>query len=78
MPNEIPAVFSKMDNSLEVCNWLVKHPHILQLANKMLAASSLPLTEMPLTGSSNESSSSDTTIYANSTGNKIYIILKIP
>jgi hypothetical protein len=63
-----------MNNSLEVCNWLVKHPHILQLANKMLAASSLPLIE---TGSSNESSSSDTTVYANSTANKVYIILKI-
>ena len=60
-----------MDNSLEVCNWLVKHPHILQLANKMLAASSLPLTE---TGSSNESSSSDT-IYVNSTGNKVHVYI---
>ena len=69
--NEISAVFNGMDNSLEVCNWLVKHPHILQLANKMLAASSLPLTE---TGSSNESSSSDT-IYANSTGNKVHVYI---
>ena len=64
-----------MNNSLEVCNWLVNHPHILQLANKMLAASSLPLAE---TGSFNESLSSDTTVYTNSTDNKvcIYCIIK--
>ena len=31
--SQILGAFSKMDNVLEICNWLTKHPHILQLAN---------------------------------------------
>jgi hypothetical protein len=53
-----------MDNILEICNWLIKHPHILQLANQMFAASSLPLAQV---NSFNESSSSDIFTSANST-----------
>ncbi|CAG8554960.1 21969_t:CDS:2 [Gigaspora rosea] len=30
---QIPLEFDQMDNVLEVCNWLIKHPHILRLAN---------------------------------------------
>ncbi|PKY60338.1 hypothetical protein RhiirA4_483927 [Rhizophagus irregularis] len=34
----LPASFTEMSNILEVCNWLVKRPHILELANQMLTA----------------------------------------
>ena|GEM_PF-4538464 len=33
-----PPQFEEMTNQLQVCNWLVKHPNILRLANEMLAA----------------------------------------
>jgi len=35
----LPASFAEMSNMLDICNWLVKQPHILELANQMLAAS---------------------------------------
>ncbi|CAG8733782.1 15532_t:CDS:2, partial [Dentiscutata erythropus] len=38
--SQIPAEFNEMNNILEICNWLVKHPSILQLANQMYMASS--------------------------------------
>ncbi|POG69095.1 hypothetical protein GLOIN_2v1480316 [Rhizophagus irregularis DAOM 181602=DAOM 197198] len=34
----LPASFTEMSNILYVCNWLVKRPHILELANQMLTA----------------------------------------
>jgi len=62
-----------MDNVLEICNWLLKHPRILQFANQMFAASSLSLAQV---NSFDESSSSDILISANSIDNKvIYIII---
>ncbi|CAG8816540.1 1831_t:CDS:2, partial [Dentiscutata erythropus] len=41
--SQIPAEFDRMNNILEICNWLVKHPSILQLANQMYTASSLSM-----------------------------------
>ena len=61
--NQTPTAFNKMDNILEICNWLIKHPHILQLVNQLFATSSLPLAQV---NSFNESSSSDIFTSANS------------
>ncbi|CAG8796087.1 4255_t:CDS:2, partial [Gigaspora rosea] len=36
--SQIPAEFDGMNNILEICNWLVKHPSILQLANQIYTA----------------------------------------
>ncbi|KAF0476747.1 hypothetical protein F8M41_024331 [Gigaspora margarita] len=38
--SQILAEFGRMNNILEICNWLVKNPSILQLANQMYTASS--------------------------------------
>ena len=61
--NQTPTAFNKMDNILEICNWLIKHPHILQLVNQLFATSSLPLAQV---NSFNESSSSNIFTLANS------------
>ena len=58
-----------MDSILEICNWLVKHPRILQLANQIYSALSLPLSHADLF---NESICSDNSIKS-STGSKIFI-----
>ena len=58
-----------MDSILEICNWLVKHPRILQLANQMYSASSSPLSRAD---SFNESICSDNSIKS-STDNKVFI-----
>ncbi|CAG8829993.1 20986_t:CDS:2, partial [Cetraspora pellucida] len=42
--DQIPATFNNMNDVLEVCNWLIKHPHILKLASQMHIASLLPVT----------------------------------
>ncbi|EXX55535.1 hypothetical protein RirG_224740 [Rhizophagus irregularis DAOM 197198w] len=34
----LPASLSEMSNLLDICNWLVKRPQILELANQMVAA----------------------------------------
>ncbi|CAG8736040.1 13695_t:CDS:2, partial [Cetraspora pellucida] len=52
--SQIPAEFDRMKNILEICNWLVKHSSILQLANQMYTAS---LTSIKNIGTFNESSS---------------------
>ncbi|RIB28778.1 hypothetical protein C2G38_2157142 [Gigaspora rosea] len=36
--SQILAEFDGMNNILEICNWLVKHPSILQLANQIYTA----------------------------------------
>ncbi|GET03712.1 hypothetical protein GLOIN_2v1479627 [Rhizophagus clarus] len=47
---EIPVQFGAMTNQLQICNWLVLHPSVLHLANKMLDASTKqPSTNLPLT-----------------------------
>ena len=69
--SQIPGVFSKMDNVLEICNWLTKHPRILQLTNQMLAASSLSLDRAD---SFNGSTSSDTSMLTNLTDNRVLFI----
>jgi hypothetical protein len=43
-------------NSLDICNWLVRHPSILDLANKMLSAKTSH-DEMNVNNSSSSSSS---------------------
>ncbi|GES85970.1 hypothetical protein GLOIN_2v1479627 [Rhizophagus clarus] len=59
---EIPVQFGAMTNQLQICNWLVLHPSVLHLANKMLDASTKqPSTNLPLTTST--SSPSDNWIY---------------
>lgn len=47
--NNLPEVANKTNvttqldglNALDICNWLVRHPYILDLANKMLSAKHL-------------------------------------
>ncbi|GES84070.1 proline-rich protein 12 isoform X1 [Rhizophagus clarus] len=57
---EIPVQFGAMTNQLQICNWLVLHPSILHLANKMLDASTKqPSTNLPLTTSTSSSSDND-------------------
>jgi len=46
-----PAPFTEMSNSLEICHWLVKRPHILELANQMLAANNTSLNANMITNS---------------------------
>lgn len=54
---EIPVQFGVMTNQLQICNWLVLHPSVLHLANKMLEASTKqPSTNLPLTTSTSSSS----------------------
>ncbi|CAG8753008.1 9887_t:CDS:2, partial [Rhizophagus irregularis] len=54
---EIPVQFGAMTNQLQICNWLVLHPSVLHLANKMLDASTKqPSTNLPLTTSTSSSS----------------------
>ncbi|PKK68504.1 hypothetical protein RhiirC2_713339 [Rhizophagus irregularis] len=48
----LPPQFEEMSNQLQVCNWLIAHPEILNLANKMLTAKSqdtgiLSMTSQP-------------------------------
>lgn len=37
---DLPPQFEEMTNQLQICNWLVAHPEILNLANKMLTVKS--------------------------------------
>ncbi|GES72564.1 protein split ends isoform X6 [Rhizophagus clarus] len=54
---EIPVQFGAMTNQLQICNWLVLHPSVLHLANKMLDASTKqPSTNLPLTTSTSSPS----------------------
>ncbi|RIB21894.1 hypothetical protein C2G38_2175376, partial [Gigaspora rosea] len=59
--SQIPAEFVGMNNILEICNWLVKHPSILQLANQMYMASSSSIENI---GTFNESSMPSSAISA--------------
>ncbi|UZO19140.1 uncharacterized protein OCT59_010440 [Rhizophagus irregularis] len=57
---EIPVQFDAMTYQLQICNWLVLHPSVLHLANKMLDASTKqPSTNLPLTTSTSSSSDND-------------------
>ncbi|UZO24937.1 uncharacterized protein OCT59_017229 [Rhizophagus irregularis] len=57
---EIPVQFGAMTNQLQICNWLVLHPSVLHLANKMLDVSTKqPSTNLPLTTSTSSSSDND-------------------
>ncbi|GES98502.1 protein split ends isoform X4 [Rhizophagus clarus] len=57
---EIPVQFGAMTNQLQICNWLVLHPNVLHLANKMLDASTKqPSTNLPLTTSTSSPSDND-------------------
>ncbi|GES91585.1 protein split ends isoform X6 [Rhizophagus clarus] len=57
---EIPVQFGAMTNQLQICNWLVLHPSVLHLANKMLDASTKqPSTNLPLTTSTSSPSDND-------------------
>ncbi|PKK57931.1 hypothetical protein RhiirC2_797150 [Rhizophagus irregularis] len=47
LPNTLPAQLEGK-NVLEICNWLVDRPHIIELASKMLAAKSLTYNETSL------------------------------
>jgi hypothetical protein len=42
-----PPQFEKMTNQFQVCNWLVKRPNILRLANDMLAAKKSKTLQIP-------------------------------
>ncbi|CAG8666846.1 10079_t:CDS:2, partial [Cetraspora pellucida] len=42
--DQMLATFNNMNDVLEVCNWLIKHPHILKLASQMHTVSLLPVT----------------------------------
>ncbi|GES76593.1 protein split ends isoform X4 [Rhizophagus clarus] len=54
---EILVQFGAMTNQLQICNWLVLHPSVLHLANKMLDASTKqPSTNLPLTTSTSSPS----------------------
>ena len=55
----IPEQFQSYSN-LEICNWLVSHPHILRLANQMLemSKSDEPSLDTSIVASSSTSSSS--------------------
>ncbi|GES87920.1 protein split ends isoform X1 [Rhizophagus clarus] len=57
---EILVQFGAMTNQLQICNWLVLHPSVLHLANKMLDASTKqPSTNLPLTTSTSSPSDND-------------------
>ncbi|GES92120.1 hypothetical protein GLOIN_2v1488591 [Rhizophagus clarus] len=57
---EIPVQFGAMTNQLQICNWLVLHPSVLHLANKMLDASTKQTsTNLPLTTSTSSPSDND-------------------
>ncbi|GES83503.1 protein split ends isoform X3 [Rhizophagus clarus] len=57
---EIPVQFGVMTNQLQICNWLVLHPSVLHLANKMLdALTKQPSTNLPLTTSTSSPSDND-------------------
>ncbi|GES79414.1 protein split ends isoform X6 [Rhizophagus clarus] len=57
---EIPVQFGAMTNQLQICNWLVLHPSVLHLANKMLDASTKqPSTNLSLTTSTSSPSDND-------------------
>ncbi|GES96231.1 hypothetical protein GLOIN_2v1488591 [Rhizophagus clarus] len=57
---KIPVQFGAMTNQLQICNWLVLHPSVLHLANKMLDASTKqPSTNLPLTTSTSSPSDND-------------------
>ncbi|GBB92001.1 hypothetical protein RclHR1_01950013 [Rhizophagus clarus] len=38
--DDIPPQFEEMTNQLQICNWLIANPEILNLANQMLTAKS--------------------------------------
>ncbi|GES95220.1 protein split ends isoform X1 [Rhizophagus clarus] len=57
---EIPVQFGTMTNQLQICNWLVLHPSVLHLTNKMLDVSTKqPSTNLPLTTSTLSPSDND-------------------
>ncbi|GES98547.1 protein split ends isoform X4 [Rhizophagus clarus] len=54
---EILVQFGAMTNQLQICNWLVLHPSVLHLENKMLdALTKQPSTNLPLTTSTSSPS----------------------
>src|SRR6266542_1886383 len=58
--NKIPNPFQSYTN-LEICNWLVEHPNILQLANQMLEMNESSFDTSAVTLPSSTSSSSKIT-----------------
>ncbi|CAG8742691.1 2241_t:CDS:2, partial [Cetraspora pellucida] len=52
--NQIPVTFNNMDDVLEVCNWLIKHPHVLKLASQMEGKTTSSLTNKNLKNYSKE------------------------
>ncbi|RIB17374.1 hypothetical protein C2G38_2187430 [Gigaspora rosea] len=72
--SQIPAEFDGMNNILEICNWLVKHLSILQLANQMYMASS---SSMENIGTFNESSMPSSTISSKINNNRVRFMSKI-
>jgi hypothetical protein len=70
--NENDATPKQFDhkNSLEICNWLVKHPQILELANKMLAAESTTSLDNVISSATNISSNRYTDPFENKVSNE--------
>ena len=69
---QIPAEFNGMNNILEICNWLVKHPSILQLANQMYMAFSSPIENVY---TFNESSMPSSAILARMVNNRVRFMI---
>ncbi|CAG8816488.1 5069_t:CDS:2, partial [Racocetra fulgida] len=65
--SQISGKFDGMNNILEICNWLVKHPSILQLANQMYTAS---LSSIENISTFNESSMPSSAISARIVNNR--------
>jgi hypothetical protein len=61
-----------MNNILEICNWLVKHLLILQLANQMYMASSSSIENID---TFNESSMPSAAISARMVNNRVRFII---
>ena len=61
-----------MNNILEICNWLVKHPSILQLANQMYTAFSSPIENI---GTFNESLMRSSATSARMVDNRVRFII---
>src|SRR6266542_1422221 len=47
LPRKVPEQLENFTNTLEICIWLVKRPHILHLANQMLDAKKSTLNITP-------------------------------
>ena len=61
-----------MNNLLEICNWLVKHPSILQLANQIYMAFLSPIENIC---TFNESSMLSSAISARIVNNRVRFMI---